>query len=46
MRGGGATREVLKSVRAVLGRGSGALVAEGESVLGRLIEGRGRLCWF
>ncbi|MCJ1244641.1 hypothetical protein MMC30_001840 [Trapelia coarctata] len=46
MRGGGATREVLKYVRALLARGSGALVAEGESVLGRLVEGRGRLCWF
>lgn len=47
MRGGGATRELLKCVRAHLpGKGSGALIAEGEGVLQRLIGGRSRLCWF
>ncbi|MCJ1438141.1 hypothetical protein MMC27_007528 [Xylographa pallens] len=46
-RAGGGTQDVLARVRARLkGKGTGALVAEGERVLERLVEGRGRLCWF
>ncbi|MCJ1475092.1 hypothetical protein MMC13_003752 [Lambiella insularis] len=47
VRGAGGTQNVLASVRARLkGKGNGALITEGERVLERLIEGRGRLCWF
>ena len=46
-RGAGGTQDVLARVRARLkGKGTGALVAEGERVLERLVGGRGRLCWF
>ncbi|MCJ1391929.1 hypothetical protein MMC18_004796 [Xylographa bjoerkii] len=46
-RGAAGTQGVLAGVRTRLkGKGTGALVAEGERVLERLVEGRGRLCWF
>ncbi|MCJ1382118.1 hypothetical protein MMC17_005230 [Xylographa soralifera] len=46
-RAAGGTQDVLARVRARLkGKGTGALVTEGERVLERLIEGRGRLCCF
>lgn len=47
VRGAGGTRGLLSSVRARLKRkGSGALITEGERVLERLVDGRGRLFWF
>ncbi|MCJ1398742.1 hypothetical protein MMC11_001943 [Xylographa trunciseda] len=46
-RGVGGTRDLLERARACLkGKGTGALITEGERVLERLVEGRGRLCWF
>ena len=47
MRAKGATKSLLIDVKAKMGgKGNGALIAEGERVLQRLIEGRGRLYWF
>jgi hypothetical protein len=47
LRGGDETTALLGAVRArLVGKGKGALIAEGERVVGRLAGRRGRLWWF